>query len=188
MDMPPTHPSQAPRRSNTSLACALLALVAGMVMLSFAAVPLYRLFCQVTGFGGTPMQADAAPGTLGSRPVTVDFNADTDPHLPWEFTSMQRNVELIPGKQTLVFFTAANRSHAPVSGTAVFNVTPHKAAPYFQKLECFCYEEQRLAPGEEVVMPVSFFIDPEIENDPQTKDVHTITLSYTFFKTKQPTE
>ncbi len=175
-------------RRNTSLALSLFALVAGMVMLSFAAVPLYRIFCQVTGFGGTPAQAASAPGYVGTRSVRVDFNTDTDPALPWEFLPLQREVTLTTGEEKLVFFTAENLSKTPVSGTAVFNVTPNKAAPYFTKVQCFCFEEQTLAPGEKVNMPVSFFIDPALEKDPEMEDVHNITLSYTFFKTKQPTE
>ncbi len=164
----------------------LAALVAGMVMLSFAAVPLYRLFCQVTGFGGTTRQADSLPQAVGTQDITVDFNTDMDTDLPWQFTSVQRKISLKPGEQKLIFFEAKNLSAETTSGTATFNVTPFKAGPYFIKTECFCFEEQKLAAGQEVTMPVSFFIDPQIENDPQMQDIHNITLSYTFFKTKQP--
>jgi len=173
---------------NHSLALSLVALVAGMVMLSFASVPLYRMFCQVTGYGGTTNRADSAPKVLGVHPITIDFNTDVDASLPWSFTPLQHAVTLKPGEQKLVFFSAVNEASVPLSGTAVFNVTPNKAGPYFMKTECFCFTEQRLEAGQKVTMPVSFFIDPEIENDPDMADMHNITLSYTFFKTKQPKE
>lgn len=157
-----------------------------MVLLAYASVPLYRIFCQVTGFGGTTTQAEAPPQAVGTRIFTVDFNTDVNNELPWEFSPLQKNVSLKPGEQKLVFFKAHNLSTEGVSGTAVFNVTPHKAGSYFAKTECFCFTEQHLEAGQEVTMPVSFFIDPEIENDPEMKGLHNITLSYTFFKTKQP--
>ena len=174
------------QRRNASLAWGLCALVIGMLLLAYASVPLYRIFCQVTGFGGTTVQADAVPQQPGLRDFTVDFNTDVNSELPWEFLPLQKSVTLKPGEQKLVFFKAHNLSKEGVSGTAVFNVTPHKAGPYFAKTECFCFIEQRLGAGQEVTMPVSFFIDPEIENDPEMNGLHNITLSYTFFKTKQP--
>lgn len=173
-------------RNHRSLTLSLVMLVVGMLMLSYASVPLYRLFCQVTGFGGTTERALAAPGAVGTRVFAVDFNADVDPGLNWKFLPLQRSVSLKPGEQKLALFTATNLGATPVSGTAVFNVTPHKVGPYFMKIKCFCYEEQSIAPGRTAHFPVSFFIDPEIENDPNMADVHSITLSYTFFKTKHP--
>ena len=109
------------------------------------------------------------------------FNADVDPDLPWSFQPEQRQIEVRIGEQSLAYYRARNRSDHPVVGQAVYNVTPFKAGPYFDKIACFCFEEQVLQPGEEVDMPVSFYVDPEILNDPNTRNMHTITLSYTFF-------
>lgn len=173
-------------QKNRSLAINLMMLVAGMMMLSFASVPLYRMFCEATGFGGATERADSAPIAVGTRSLTVDFNTEIAPELSWVFSSLQKNISLKPGEQKLAVFTATNKGATPVSGTAVFNVTPHKAGQYFMKIKCFCYEEQLIAPGQTVNLPVSFFIDPGIENDPDMADIHTITLSYTFFKTKHP--
>lgn len=180
--------ASTPAQKNRATAIHLIALVVGMLMLSYASVPLYRLFCQITGFGGATMRADAAAETIGTRQMTVDFNTDHDPSLAWDFNALQKNVSLKPGEQKLVFFEATNHEKTPVSGTSVFNVVPHKAGKYFMKTECFCYEEQRIDAGASVTFPVSFFIDPDIENDPDLADVSTITLSYTFFKTKHPTK
>ncbi len=177
-----------PAQKNRTTAIHLIALVIGMLMLSYASVPLYRLFCQITGFGGTAMRAAGTTGVIGTRLMTVDFNTDHDPSLAWDFEALQKNISLKPGEQKLVFFAATNHETQPVSGTSVFNVVPHKAGKYFMKTECFCYEEQRIEAGARATFPVSFFIDPDIENDPDLADVSTITLSYTFFKTKHPTK
>lgn len=172
-------------KKNTTLALNLLMVVAGMTALSFASVPLYRLFCQVTGFGGTVQQAEAGVvETVIDRPMTILFNADIDSNLPWDFTPDQRKVEVQVGKHTLVSYTAHNRSNKPVTGNATFNVTPNKAGIYFSKIECFCFTEQTLQPGEKVNMPISFYIDPKITQDKNLDDVGTITLSYTFFAVK----
>ena len=160
----------------------LAVIVAAGIGLSYAAVPLYRLFCQVTGFGGTTQVATAAPDSTIGRRMTVRFNADVDPALPWSFQPVEREVQLLVGERTLAFYRATNRGSEPVVGTAVFNVTPHKAGAYFDKIDCFCFAEQRLAPGETAELPVSFFIDPAIMNDRKLDDVTTITLSYTFFR------
>jgi cytochrome c oxidase assembly protein subunit 11 len=160
---------------------ALVGVVVGMLGLTAAAVPLYRLFCQVTGYGGTTQRAEAAPTEGLDRTITVRFNADVDPDLPWSFQPEQRQIEVRIGEQSLAYYRARNRSDRPVVGQAVYNVTPFKAGPYFDKIACFCFEEQVLAPGEEVDMPVSFYVDPAILDDPNTRDMHTITLSYTFF-------
>ena len=168
-------------RRNAPVALLLCGLVAGMVGLSFAAVPLYRLFCQVTGFGGTTQVASEAPAQPSDRIVKVRFNADTDPALPWRFQAVQPQVSVKVGEQALIFYKARNISERAVTGTATFNVTPLKAGSYFAKVECFCFQEQRLEPGEEVEMGVSFFVDPTILEDRNLDEVKTITLSYTFF-------
>ena len=160
----------------------LLAVVVGMVGLSYAAVPLYRLFCQATGYGGTTQVAEVAPGQVSKRTMTVRFNADIAPDLAWSFRPAQREVAVRIGEEGLAFYDAVNESEEAVTGTAVFNVTPLKAGPYFSKIDCFCFTEQVLAPGERATMAVSFFIDPDILDDPNMFDLETITLSYTFYR------
>jgi cytochrome c oxidase assembly protein subunit 11 len=162
--------------------------IVGMLGLTAAAVPLYRLFCQVTGYGGTTQRAEAAPGGELERTITVRFNADIDPDLPWAFAPEQRQMEVRIGEQNLAFYAARNRSDRPIVGQATYNVTPFKAAPYFSKIACFCFDEQILQPGQQVDMPVSFYVDPGIVSDPNTRDVHTITLSYTFFLLEDESE
>lgn len=172
-----------PRVSNATLALVFAGLAVGMVGASFAAVPLYRLFCQVTGYAGTPRiaaTAPEAPAATGS--VIVRFNADVNHDLPWRFGPAQRQVTARLGETVLINYVAENLSEAPVTGTATFNVTPMKVATYFTKIQCFCFTEQRLGPGERVEMPVTFYVDPEIAEDPATAEVKTITLSYTFFR------
>lgn len=159
----------------------LVAIVLGMLMLSYAAVPFYNLFCRITGFGGTTGRATEAPSTVSARRITVRFNADTDPALPWKFVPLEREVSMRIGENRLVAFTAQNESATETKGTATYNVTPHLAGRYFQKIQCFCFEEQRLKPGEKVTMPVSFFIDPAILEDKDLAGLTNITLSYTFF-------
>lgn len=176
-------PSAAPR-SNASLAASMVGIVVGMVCLTFAAVPLYDMFCRVTGYGGTTMVAEKAPDTPLERRMIIRFNADTAKELPWQFKADERAVEVRVGEERLTSFTAKNSGTEPVVGTAIYNVTPLLASKYFNKIQCFCFENQLLKPGEEMHMPVSFFIDPEIENDPFLKDLKTVTLSYTFFLSK----
>jgi cytochrome c oxidase assembly protein subunit 11 len=171
------------RHGTTALA--LAGIVLGMAGLTAASVPLYRLFCEVTGYGGTTQRAESAPGAASDIRITVRFNADTATDLGWEFRPVERAVEVRPGEERIVAFRAVNRSAAPVVGTATFNVTPLKAGPYFDKMQCFCFEEQRLAPGEAVDMPVSFFVDPRMLEDPATREIRTITLSYTMFRAKR---
>ena len=156
--------------------------VVGMMGVAYAAVPLYRMFCQVTGFGGTTQVAEKAPVAAGERVFTVRFNADTARGMPWKFQPQQRAVSLKVGQQALALYEAANPTDRRIVGTSTFNVTPLKAGPYFSKIECFCFTEQALAPGQSVDMPVSFFVDPEISDDRNLDDVKTITLSYTFFE------
>lgn len=157
-----------------------------MVGLSFAAVPLYRLFCQVTGFGGTTQVAVAAPGQATDVVFTVRFDANVAPGLPWRFRPAQLNVEVKPGVATLVHYVAENKSRATTHGTATYNVTPTLAGAYFTKMACFCFDEQTLASGQTADMPVSFFVDPAILDDPDLAQVRTITLSYTFFPARAP--
>lgn len=157
---------------------------AGMVGASYAAVPLYEIFCQVTGYGGTTQTAEVAPDKILDRKMTIRFNADVDRKLPWKFAAVQDRVEVRVGENALAFYHARNTSDRAVVGTATFNVTPLKAGQYFNKIECFCFTEQRLEAGGEVDMPVSFFVDPAIADDPNLNDVTEITLSYTFFQTE----
>ncbi len=157
---------------------------ASMVGASYAAVPLYEIFCQVTGYGGTTRVADSSPEKVLDRKITIRFNADIDSALPWKFAAVRDRVEVNVGENTLAYYRARNVSGYAVVGTATFNVTPLKAGQYFNKIECFCFTEQRLEPGGEVDMPVSFFVDPAIAEDPSLDDVKEITLSYTFFKTE----
>lgn len=159
----------------------LIAIALGMLMLSYAAVPFYNLFCRVTGFGGTTQRSAHAPAAIADRSITVYFNADTDPALPWKFEPIERKVTVRIGENRLVAFRATNLSQTATRGTATYNVTPYRAGPYFDKIQCFCFEEQRIGPGETVTMPVSFFIDPAILNDANLADLKNITLSYTFF-------
>lgn len=169
---------------NLSVMAILVGVVAGMVGLAFASVPLYRLFCEATGYGGYTQRADTAPGAVSDRLMTVRFNADVDDRLPWAFYPEQRKVTMPIGESALAFYRAENRSGQAVTGTATFNVTPSKAGQYFAKVECFCFTEQTLEPGQGVDMPVSFFIDPAILDDPNLDEVETITLSYTFFQAR----
>lgn len=159
----------------------LAGLVACMVGLSFAAVPFYDLFCRVTGFGGTPARAVEAPGAVSDDVVTVRFDASVARGMPWVFRPVQREMELALGEQGLAFYRAHNPTSRPVKGIASFNVVPFVAGAHFSKVECFCFVEQTLAPGETVDMPVVFFVDPAIRDDPEAGDVAEITLSYTFF-------
>jgi cytochrome c oxidase assembly protein subunit 11 len=173
------------RKARTALLAVLL--VFGMTGLAFASVPLYRLFCQVTGFDGTTMRAaeDAAPGPVPGKQVAVRFDANTAPTLPWTFKP-ERHVEVVAiGEREMAFYTARNLSARPITGTATFNVTPTQAGQYFTKIQCFCFSEQTLKPGEEVRMPVVFYVDPKILDDPDAREISEITLSYTFYPVDQ---
>ena len=178
--------SRQPRNSNNRrTALALFAVVGGMVGLSYASVPLYQLFCQVTGYGGTTQVSDATkavPAAMQGKTVTIAFDANVARDLNWEFRPEQRRVTLHAGEQALAFYSAKNNDSRPVTGTASFNVTPYKAGIYFTKIDCFCFTEQTLQPGEQVDMPVQFYVDPEFFTDPNTKDVREIVLSYTFHR------
>jgi cytochrome c oxidase assembly protein subunit 11 len=175
----------SPRRvAVTAAACAVF--VAGMVGLAFAAVPLYRLFCEVTGLGGTTQRAAAAPEAAIDRTITVRFDANIGNGLGWAFRPATRPVEIKVGEVGEAVFIAENRASRPTTGTAVFNVTPLEAGAYFNKIACFCFEEQRLEPGQSIKMPVTFFVDPAIVDDPDMDNVRTITLSYTFYPVESP--
>jgi len=178
------------RGRNGATVLLLTSVVAGMVGLSLASVPLYRLFCQATGFGGTTQRAQTAPSKAAQAVVTIRFDAETAPDLGWEFRPLQDTVIVHPGEQRQIFYRAVNKTGAPVTGSATFNVTPAKAGIYFDKLQCFCFTEQHLESGQSVDMGVVFFVDPDILTDPNTTDVRTITLSYTMFRARtaaQPT-
>ena len=173
--------SGAPGRSNVLVAASCAAVAAAMTAMSYAAVPLYKLFCQATGYGGVTQRAEAAPREALARELTVEFDANRSAGLPWTFKPAQRRVRVQIGEEALVHYRARNDSAAAVSGTAVFNVTPDKAGKYFAKIQCFCFVEQTLQAGETVDMPVVFFIDPAISDDRDLAELKTITLSYTFY-------
>jgi cytochrome c oxidase assembly protein subunit 11 len=167
--------------SNVRLAVLLGSVIFAMLGASFAAIPLYRVFCAVTGYGGTPqIGPEAAPGATAGT-ITIHFNADVSPGLPWHFAPEQSQVTLKLGQQQVAFYSARNEAAVPVTGIALYNVTPDKVGKYFHKTACFCFNQQTLSPGQEMQFPVSFWVDPAIANDPSTADVHVITLSYTFF-------
>jgi cytochrome c oxidase assembly protein subunit 11 len=175
------------RPRNARVAMGLAAIVVVMIGLSFASVPLYRLFCEATGYSGTTQRATAAPDPSAASKalVTVRFNAETATELGWDFRPLQEQVTVHPGEERVIAYRAVNRTNQPVTGSATFNVTPFKAGIYFNKLQCFCFTKQYLAHGESADLSVSFFVDPDILTDPNTRDVDTITLSYTMFRAKE---
>jgi cytochrome c oxidase assembly protein subunit 11 len=168
------------------VALSLAALVAGMIGMSFASVPLYRLFCQVTGYGGVPQRADKAPGEVLDRTIKIRFDGNVDGSLPWTFAPVQQTMDVKIGETALAFFKASNNSSTPVTGRAIFNVSPELAGRYFTKIECFCFKQQTLEAGQAVEMPVTFFVDPKIVDDDDTKNITEITLSYTFYRSNEP--
>ena len=170
----------ATARSNVKTGRILGIIGAFMLALAFAAVPLYRMFCEATGFAGTPGRAERAPGAIAGQ-VKVEFDANVNPGLPWRFEPEQNYVNVAPGAQTRIFYRAQNLSARAITGQAVYNVSPDTVGKYFKKIQCFCFSEQTLKAGQRVDMPVVFFVDPAIKKDPDTKDVHEITLSYTFY-------
>lgn len=174
------------RNKRVLLSC--VAIVGGMIGLSYASVPLYALFCQVTGYGGTTQVATDAPRDVSEKTIKIRFNADVNSRLPWQFKPEQREITVKLGEDNLAYYMAENLSVKSVTGQALYNVTPLKAGQYFSKIACFCFDEQTLEPGQRVDMPVSFYVDPAIAEDPNTRDVKTITLSYTFYKTEASVE
>jgi cytochrome c oxidase assembly protein subunit 11 len=175
------------RKANIRIAVGCVAFFGGMVGMAYAAVPLYQLFCQVTGFGGTPMLASQAPAETLDQTITVRFDANTN-GVPWEFAPEQREVTVKLGETVQIEYLAKNLMNVPSGGSATFNVTPDGAGAYFNKMQCFCFTDTVLKPGETLEMPVVFFVDPEIINDPEAKKIRTITLSYTFFPIETPTD
>ena len=159
-----------------------------MLSLSFAAVPLYDIFCRVTGFGGTTQIASTAPGSTGHPDINVRFESSTSSSLNWDFFAKSKVVTIPIGEEKTIFYFAKNLSDKPIVGTATFNVTPAKVGQYFMKIDCFCFVEQLLKPGESMNMPVTFFIDPDIYKDENVKEVNEITLSYTFMRSMDQTK
>jgi cytochrome c oxidase assembly protein subunit 11 len=168
------------RTKNGRTGFLLLLIVAAMIGLVAISPTLYRAFCEATGFDGTTQRADRAPGAVAGQ-VKVQFDANVHPGLPWRFEPEQTFVNVAPGAQTKIFYRAQNLSARAIEGQAVYNVSPDTVGKYFKKIQCFCFNEQTLQPGQTVDMPVVFFVDPAIKKDPDTKDVHEITLSYTFY-------
>ncbi len=168
--------------NNNRLALKLCGVVAGMVVLAYASVPLYRIFCQVTGFGGTVREASSAPAKVGSKILEIRFDANTAPDLAWKFTPKSISSKTRVGENSLAFYEVENLTDQAITGMATYNVTPEAAGRYFNKVQCFCFNELTLKPGEKMELPLSYFIDPEIEGDYELKSLRTITLSYTFFK------
>ncbi len=169
------------QRNNGAIVAACLVFVFGMVGMAYAAVPLYQIFCQVTGYGGTTRQVAQASDVVLDRKIKIRFDANISSGLPWEFKPEQREVEIRIGETKQISYHSKNLFNSETTGQATFNVTPQAAGAYFNKVECFCFTEQTLKPGEEAEMPVVFFVDPDIVNEPETKNINTITLSYTFY-------
>jgi cytochrome c oxidase assembly protein subunit 11 len=174
------------RKGRTALLAVML--VFGMTGLAFASVPLYRIFCQVTGFDGTTMRAatDRAPGAVAGSSISIRFDANTSSALPWTFKPVKRTETVTIGEREIAHYAAKNLSDRTVTGSAAFNVTPIMAGKYFTKIQCFCFERQTLKAGEEVQMPVVYYVDPKILTDPATMDIGEITLSYTFYPVDEP--
>lgn len=175
------------RRRLRLTAWSSLAVILAMTGLTAASVPLYRLFCEVTGYGGTTQVATEASSSRSAATMIVRFDADVDRRLPWRFVPAQAQLTVPLGEDHLAFYEATNDDAGPVVGRAVYNVTPHKVGGYFAKIACFCFEEQVLEAGQRVEMPVSFFVDPAVRDDADTREVKEITLSYTFFIDEQAT-
>ncbi len=173
-------------RANRIVAISAFTVAALMVGATYAAVPLYKMFCQVTGFAGTPKVAEAAPALRGERTLSVRFDANVSPELNWSFAPEVTSIQLQTGATATVFYKVTNRSSKPVTGMALYNVAPDQAGAFFNKISCFCFNEQTLAPGESLDMPVVFFLDPALEKDEVMKNVEQVTLSYTFVPVRQP--
>lgn len=169
-------------KSNTRVALVCGSIVFGMVGLAYASVPLYALFCQVTGFGGTTQVSQSPTGIVLDQKIAIEFDSNVNGGLNWNFKPVQHRVEIKIGEEGIAFYRAKNISKTTITGTAVFNVTPPLAGKYFNKIECFCFTEQTLKPGQSVDMPVTFYVDPEIANNKDLKKLKTITLSYTFYE------
>jgi cytochrome c oxidase assembly protein subunit 11 len=178
----PTHTIDGrTQRANRVVAAVCVAFFGGMIGAAYASVPLYRLFCQVTGYGGTTQRTDQYSTTVLDRDITVRFDTNTSGGMPWDFAPVKRAVTIKIGETTQADFRATNLFDRPTAGRATFNVTPEMAGAYFNKVECFCFNDTTLKPGETLDMPVVFYVDPAIVDVPELKDIRTITLSYTFF-------
>ncbi|CAA9270653.1 MAG: Cytochrome oxidase biogenesis protein Cox11-CtaG, copper delivery to Cox1 [uncultured Acetobacteraceae bacterium] len=176
------------RRRNRRLGFGVAGFVAGMVGLAFASVPLYQIFCRVTGYNGTVQTAGLAAPGAGEQVLNIRFNATTHPTLPWRFAPAQGTMRLPVGEEGVAFYRARNLSDAPVTGVATYNVTPEVVGKYFHKTACFCFERQTLEAGQEMDMPLSFWVDPRIGQDPNTRGIRTVTVSYSFFRTLDDAE
>lgn len=174
------------KRNNGLIVLMCLAFVFGMTAMSFAAVPLYRIFCQVTGYNGTAQRVEQYSSTILDRRIKVTFDSNVAPGLDWDFQPDQRSISPRIGETVQVSFRATNKGNTPVNGQAVFNVTPLQAGAYFNKVECFCFTDTELQPGETLDMPVVFFVDPAITEAEETRDITVLTLSYTFFEHRKP--
>lgn len=179
-------PQPGLQNKNRRIGLIVALIIALMTGLAFASVPLYRLFCQKTGFGGTTSRAEAFPDRVTNRSIVIRFNADISPDLDWSFKPEQQQVTITAGQKGFAAYRARNLSNVPLTGTALYNVVPPKAGKYFHKVQCFCFGEQTLEPGQDVSMPVLFFIDPAFADDIDMQDVKTITLSYAFYKVETP--
>lgn len=177
-------------RRNWRVAAMAGLLAIAMVGLAFAAVPLYRLFCQVTGLGGTTMRVDETAAAMvqpvAGKSISVRFDANVSRDLVWQFEPQETQRTVPIGARNMTAYSAKNMTTRPLTGTATFNVTPVQAGKYFSKVQCFCFQEQTLQPGQQVQMPVVFFVDPKILDDPSARDITEITLSYTFYPVEQP--
>lgn len=185
--MEPDRKAALARRNRRTVLAAFTG-VAGMVGVSFAAVPLYDLFCRVTGYNGTPQIGGAAAPGAGEQVMTIRFNANTQPNLPWRFEPAVPTLRLRVGEEGVAFYNAESLGERPSTGISTYNVTPEVVGKYFHKTACFCFEEQTLTPGQRVDMPLAFWIDPAIARDPNTRDIRTITVSYTFFRSLNDAE
>ena len=176
----------ASSRGNGRVAWSVFGVACFMLGMSFAAVPLYEMFCRVTGFGGTPMVAAAAPENRGERITRVLFDANVGPGLNWTFEPEVGSIRILNGETATVFYKVTNRSNQPQTGIATFNVAPNQFGGFFNKISCFCFTEQTLQPGESMDMPVVFFLDPALEKEETLRRMHSVTLSYTFMTVKNP--
>ena len=177
------------KKNNLKITFSLIFLVSFMFFLTFAAVPLYKLFCQVTGYGGTPKIVNFKDQIdISEKKIKIEFNSDVNKKLNWSFKPEQRSMESKIGDSILAFYKAKNNGNKSITGIATYNILPFEAAQYFNKVDCFCFENQTLEPGEEVLLPVNFYIDPKILDDPSVKHLNSIILSYTFFQSDENLE
>ena len=172
--------------NNLKITFSLIFVVCFMLFLSFAAVPLYKLFCQVTGYGGTPKIVNVEDKIkISEKKIKIEFNSDINKKLNWSFKPEQRSIESKIGESVLAFYKAKNNGNESLTGIATYNVLPFEAGQYFNKVDCFCFENQTLQPGEEILLPINFYIDPKILDDPNVKHLNSLVLSYTFFQSDE---